>query len=61
MVNMVMLSGDFRAALEPELHCGISLNRHLVDYGKPQLFVKVVDSEWAVLDVRNRQIVAPMK
>ena len=42
---------NFRAVFEPECHCGILVDRHLADYGKPQLFVKLGDGERAVLDV----------
>lgn len=40
-----MLSCYFRAVFEPECHTAITVNRHLVGYGKPQLFVKLGDGE----------------
>ncbi len=44
-LNMAMLSGDFRAILESGCHCAVLADRHLVDYSKPQLFVKLGDGE----------------
>lgn len=38
---MVMLSCDFRAVFESKCHCAILVDRHLVDYSKPQFFVKL--------------------
>ncbi|KAF0194450.1 MAG: nusB [Bacillota bacterium] len=43
-----MLCDYYRAVPEPECHRTISADRGGVDYGKPQLFVKLGDSELSV-------------
>jgi len=48
-----MLSCDFRAIFESECHCAILLDHHLVDYSKPQFFVKLGYGKRAVLDVSD--------
>jgi len=46
-----MLSSDFRAILESECHCAILVDCHLVDYSKPQFFVKLCDGKWSAPNV----------
>ena len=46
-----MLSCDFRAVFESECHCAILVDRHLVDYSKPQFFVKLSYGKRSALNV----------